>query len=93
MIRDAENKAPAGERRRGLCFDQFFFAYYGTKSAREQRAHPAIIHCDNGTDLTSTALDPLAYWNHVQFDLTQSVDNSVCEACNDSLRRECLTRH
>lgn len=37
-----------------------------------------------------------AYWNRVQLDFSrpgQPVDNSVCEAFNGSLRRECLTRH
>ena len=57
---------------------------------------PAIIQCDNGTEFTSTALDHWAYWNRVQLDFSRPgkpVDNSVCEAFNGSLRRECLTRH
>ena len=57
---------------------------------------PPIIQCDNGTAFTSTALDHWAYWNRVQLDFSRPgkpVDNSVCEAFNGSLRRECLTRH
>ena len=57
---------------------------------------PPIIQCDNGTAFTSTALDHWAYWNRVQLDCSRPgkpVDNSVCEAFNGSLRRECLTRH
>ncbi len=57
---------------------------------------PAIVQCDNGTEFTSTALDHWAYWNRVQLDFSRPgkpVDNSVCEAFNGSLRRECLTRH
>lgn len=57
---------------------------------------PAIIQCDNGTEFTSTALDHWAYWNRVQLDFSRPgkpVDNSVCEAFNGSLRRECLSRH
>ncbi len=57
---------------------------------------PAIIQCDNGTEFTSTALDHWAYWNRVQLDFSRPgkpVDNSVCEAFNGSLRRECLTCH
>lgn len=57
---------------------------------------PVIIQCDNGTEFTSTALDHWAYWNRVQLDFSRPgkpVDNSVCEAFNGSLRRECLSRH
>ena len=57
---------------------------------------PAIVQCDNGKEFTSTALDHWAYWNRVQLDFSRPgkpVDNSVCEAFNGSLRRECLTRH
>lgn len=57
---------------------------------------PHIIQCDNGTEFTSKALDHWAYWNKVQLDFSRPgkpVDNSVCEAFNGSLRRECLTRH
>ena len=57
---------------------------------------PPIIQCDNGTEFTSTALDHWAYWNRVALDFSRPgkpVDNSVCEAFNGSLRRECLTRH
>jgi putative transposase len=57
---------------------------------------PATIRCDNGTEFTSKARDHWAYWNRVQLDFSRPgkpVDNSVCEAFNGSLRRECLSRH
>jgi putative transposase len=57
---------------------------------------PPIVQCDNGTEFTSTALDHWAHWNRVHLDFSRPgkpVDNSVCEAFNGSLRRECLTRH
>jgi putative transposase len=65
--------------------------------AGERRgALPGVIQCDNGTEFTSKALDHWAYWNRVQLDFSRPgkpVDNSVCEASNGSLRRECLSRH
>jgi putative transposase len=57
---------------------------------------PARIQCDNGTEFTSLALDRWAYWNQVTLVFSRPgkpVDNTVCEAFNGSLRRECLTRH
>lgn len=67
-----------------------------TDAGERRGALPAIIQCDNGTEFTSVALDHWAYWNRVQLDFSRPgkpVDNSVCEAFNGSLRRECLTRH
>jgi putative transposase len=55
-----------------------------------------VIQCDNGTEFTSTTLDHWAYWTKVQLDFSRPgtpVDNSVCEAFNGSLRRECLSQH
>jgi putative transposase len=62
----------------------------------ERDALPAVIQCDNGTEFTSTALDHWAYWKKVQLDFSRPgkpVDNSLCEAFNGSLRRECLSQH
>jgi putative transposase len=67
-----------------------------TTAAAARNAYPAIIQCDYGTEFISTSLDHRAYWNKVHLDFSRSgkpVDNSVCEAFNGSLRRECLTRH
>lgn len=67
-----------------------------TQGGERRGTLPAIIQCNNGTEFTSVALDYWAYWNPVQLDLSRPgkpVDNSVCEAFNGSLRRECLTRH
>jgi putative transposase len=67
------------------------------REAGERRGRlPDVVQCDNGTEFTSTALDHWAYWNRVQLDFSRPgkpVDNSVCEAFNGSLRRECLTQH
>ena len=62
----------------------------------ERGALPAVIQCDNGTEFVSTALDHWAYWHHVQLDFSRPgkpVDNSLCEAFNGSVRRECLSQH
>lgn len=62
----------------------------------DKRPLPGVIQCDNGTEFTSTALDHWAYWNKVQLDFSRPgkpVDNSVCEAFNGTLRRECLSQH
>jgi putative transposase len=67
-----------------------------TEAGERRGTLPPIIQCDNGTEFTSTALDHWAYWNRVQLDFSRPgkpVDNSVCEAFNGSVRRECLTRH
>lgn len=57
---------------------------------------PAIVQRVNRTEFTSTSLDHWADWNRVQLDFSRPgkpVDNSVCEAFNGSVRRNCLTRH
>lgn len=57
---------------------------------------PAIVQCDKGTEFPSTALDHWACWNRMQLDFSRPgkpVDNSVCEAFNGWLGRECLTRY
>ena len=67
-----------------------------TDAGERCKGLPPVIQCDNGTEFTSVALDHWAYWNRVQLDFSRPgkpVDNSVCEAFNGSLRRECLTRH
>lgn len=61
----------------------------------ERGALPAVIQCDNGTEFTSVTLDHWAYWNHVQLDFSRPgkpVDNSLCEAFNGTVRRECLSQ-
>lgn len=60
------------------------------------RGLPTRITVDNGTEFTSRALDAWAYWNHVQLDFSRPgkpVDNTLIEAFNGSLRRECLSQH
>jgi putative transposase len=62
----------------------------------DRRPLAPVIQCDNGTEFTSTALDHWAYWNKVQLDFSRPgkpVDNSLCEAFNGTLRRECLSQH
>jgi putative transposase len=67
-----------------------------TTAGERRGTLPQIIQCDNGTEFTSAPLNHWAYWNRVQLDFSRPgkpVDNSVCEAFNGSVRRECLTRH
>lgn len=62
----------------------------------EREGLPRVIQCDNGTEFTSVALDHWAHWNKVQLDFSRPgkpVDNSLCEAFNGTLRRECLSQH
>ncbi len=63
---------------------------------REERGIPAVIQCDNDTELTSVALDHWCYWNHVRVDFSRSgkpTDNAVIKSIRNSFRRECLTNH
>ena len=60
------------------------------------RGLPQRIACDNGSEFAGGLMDFWAYTNKVKIDFSRPgkpVDNSVCEAFNGSLRRECLTRH
>lgn len=57
---------------------------------------PALISVDNGTELTSKALDHGAYWNRVRLDFSRPgkpTDNAHIESFNASLRRACLSQH
>jgi putative transposase len=57
---------------------------------------PAVIQRDHGTEFTSTALDHWAKWTMVQLDCSRPghpMDNSPCEAFNDSARREGRLQH
>jgi putative transposase len=86
-VRGARGRALVQRRRRRPAVE---------RRGRAGGALPAVIQCDNGTEFTSKALDHWAYWNRVQLDFSRPgkpVDNSVCEAFNGSLRRECLSRH
>ncbi len=65
-------------------------------AAGAARRLPGIIQCDQGTEFTSVTLDHWAYWNQVRLDFSRPGkpgDNTLCEAFNGSLRRECLSQH
>jgi putative transposase len=52
-------------------------------------ALPDVMHVDNGTEVTSLALDHWAYWNRVQLDFSRPAkpaDNCIVEAFNGSLK-------
>ena len=65
-------------------------------SAGATRGLPERIRVDHGTEFTSKALDHWAYWNRVELDFIRPgkpTDNPFIEACNATLRRECLSQH
>lgn len=67
-----------------------------TSAGQARGALPERISVDNGTEFTSRALDPWAYWNQVRLDFSRPgkpTDNPDIEACHASLRRECLSHY
>ena len=61
-----------------------------------ERGLPEVIQCDQGTEFTSMAMDLWAYWNQVRLDFSRPGkpgDNTVNEAFNGTVRRECLSQH
>jgi putative transposase len=60
------------------------------------RGLPTVIQCDNGTELTSRALDHWAWTSKVVLDFSRPgkpTDNATIESFNASVRRECLSEH
>lgn len=58
-----------------------------------ERGAPARIHCDNGPEFISVALDQWAYFTKVQLDFSrpgQPSDNAFCESFNNRVRQELL---
>jgi putative transposase len=54
------------------------------------------IHCHNGTEFVSTAMDLWAYTNGVVFDFSrrgEPTDNAAIESFNGRFRDECLNAH
>jgi putative transposase len=67
-----------------------------TDAGQRRGRLPQRINVDNGTEFTSQALDPWAYWNQVQLDFSRPgkpSDNPFAESFNASVRRECLSQH
>jgi putative transposase len=57
---------------------------------------PEVIHCDNGTEFISKAMDDWAHRNNVKLDFSRPAkptDNPFIESFNGKLRQECLDQH
>jgi putative transposase len=63
---------------------------------RFERGVPQRIHCDNGTEFVSAAMDLWAYTNGVILDFSRRgkpTDNAMIESFNARLRLDCLNVH
>lgn len=57
---------------------------------------PKVIHCDNGSEFISKAVDDWAHRNNVKLDFSRPAkptDNPFIESFNGKLRQECLDQH
>jgi putative transposase len=57
---------------------------------------PEVIHCDNGSEFISQAMDEWAHRNGVKLDYSRPgkpTDNPFIESFNGKLREECLNQH
>lgn len=57
---------------------------------------PKVIHCDNGSEFISRAVDDWAHRNGVKLDFSRPArptDNPFIESFNGKLREECLKQH
>jgi putative transposase len=57
---------------------------------------PEVIHCDNGSEFISKAVDDWAHRNNVKLDFSRPAkptDNPFIESFNGKLRQECLDQH
>ncbi len=57
---------------------------------------PEVIHCDNGSEFISKAVDEWAHRNGVKLDFSRPgkpTDNPFIESFNGRLRQECLNQH
>ena len=60
---------------------------------KEVRDPPKYIHCDNGSEFTSKAMDQWAWFNGVRLDFSRPgkpTDNAYIESFNGKVRQECL---
>lgn len=63
---------------------------------RFARGLPRRIHCDNGTEFVSAAMDLWTYTNGVTLDFScrgKPTDNATIESFNGRFREECLNVH
>lgn len=63
---------------------------------RYERGLPRRIHCDNGSEFASAAMDLWAYSNGVRLDFSRRgkpTDNAIIESFNGRFREECLNIH
>jgi len=62
----------------------------------EERDPPKYIHCDNGSEFTSRAMDQWAWFKGVRLDFSRPgkpTDNAYIESFNGRVRQECLNLH
>lgn len=62
----------------------------------EERETPEYIHCDNGCEFTSRAMDQWAWLNNVRLDFSRPgkpTENAYIESFNGRVRQECLNQH
>ena len=61
-----------------------------------QRGVPKMVHCDNGSEFSSQAMDLWAYQNGVRIAFSRPgkpTDNAFVESFNGTFRAECLDAH
>ncbi len=61
-----------------------------------QRGVPKFLHCDNGSEFSSRAMDLWAYQNGVRMAFSRPgkpTDNAFVESFNGTFRAECLNAH
>jgi len=66
------------------------------QSVVAKRGPPSSIHCDNGTEFSSKAVDQWAYENRVELKFSRPgkpTDNAIIESFNGRFREECLSTH
>jgi len=66
------------------------------QTVASMRGLPSCIHCDNGAEFTSKAMDQWAYENKVVINFSRPgkpTDNAIIESFNGRFREECLSIH
>ena len=66
------------------------------QTVASMRGLPSCIHCDNGAEFTSKAMDQWAYENKVVIIFSRPgkpTDNAIIESFNGRFREECLSIH
>ena len=66
------------------------------KRIKIQRGVPKFLHCDNGSEFSSQAMDLWTYQNGVRMAFSRPgkpTDNAFVESFNGTFRAECLDAH